>query len=264
MIYPPLILYTFLNRFPQFDQIKREKAKLLETIRSRRLNPPPPALPELPEDAAQVIRSALSSPASVTLIERFFIPITPRDLKTLSGSAWLNDEVINFYFELIAERSAGKVHVMNTFFYPKLKDSGYAAIKRWTKKVDIFAKERILIPVHLGVHWCMAEIAMKEQKIYYYDSLHGSNDLCLQLLMSWIDSEHTDKKSAPLPSASAWQLCTPHAQTPTQQNGYDCGVFTCATAEFRSRGAALSFTQADMPYFRQRISYEILTGRLLE
>lgn len=246
------------------EEIKREKAKILEAVRSRRLNPPPPSLPELPEDSTNLIKSSLSSPPSTTLIERFCIPITPRDLRTLMGASWLNDEIINFYFEMISERSAGTVHVMNTFFYTKLKDSGYASVRRWTKKVDIFARNRVLLPVHLGVHWCMAEIDMPGKRILYYDSLHGSNELCLQLLLDWLKSEHSDKKLTPLPDAEDWQLLIPHSSTPTQQNGYDCGVFTCVTAEYRSRNAGLFFSQADMPYFRQRLAYEIVTGRLLE
>jgi sentrin-specific protease 1 len=245
------------------DQIKQEKAKLLTSIRCRRLNPPPPSLPELPDEAVEVIQRALSSLPTTTIIERFFIPITARDLRTLQGASWLNDEIINFYFELIAERSAGSVHVMNTFFYPKLKDSGYPAVRRWTKKVDIFAKERILLPVHLGVHWCVAEVDVRGKKIVYYDSLHGSNEVCLQLLLDWLKAEHLDKKSHPLPTPELWQLSTPHQQTPPQQNGYDCGVFTCVTAEHRSRNAGLFYSQAHMSYFRQRLSYEIITGRLL-
>lgn len=48
-------------------------------------------------------------------------------------------QIINFFFNLIMERSNQqgnvKVHAFNSFFYPKLIKSGYASLKRWTKKV---------------------------------------------------------------------------------------------------------------------------------
>ena len=46
-------------------------------------------------------------------------------------------QIINFYFNLIAERSSStmSVHVMSSFFYPKLAQAGYSGVSRWTKKV---------------------------------------------------------------------------------------------------------------------------------
>lgn len=48
-------------------------------------------------------------------------------------------QVINFYFNLIGEscknENGFKVHVFNSFFYSKLSQSGYAGVRRWTKKV---------------------------------------------------------------------------------------------------------------------------------
>lgn len=69
-------------------------------------------------------------------------------------------KVINFYFNLLMERG-GKdklpsVYVFNTFFYPKLCQGGHSALKRWTRRVDIFTYDLILIPIHLGIHWCLA------------------------------------------------------------------------------------------------------------
>ena len=60
---------------------------------------------------------------------------------------------------MIADRSktsGPKVHAFNTFFYPKLMKTGHASLRRWTKKVDLFAMDIVLIPIHLGMHWCLA------------------------------------------------------------------------------------------------------------
>ena len=70
--------------------------------------------------------------------------ITRQDLFTLVGDSWLNDEIINFYMNLLMERSEQgesmglpKVYTMNTFFIPKLLSGGQASLKRWTRKVKI-------------------------------------------------------------------------------------------------------------------------------
>ncbi len=52
-------------------------------------------------------------------------------------------------------------------------------------------------------------------------------------------------------------------EIPQQQNAYDCGVFACTYAEHITRNASFSFEQKNMPYFRLKMRYEILTGELL-
>ena len=44
---------------------------------------------------------------------------------------------------------------MNTYFYTKLNAGGYAAVKNWTKNVDIFSYSLLLIPLHLDLHWAL-------------------------------------------------------------------------------------------------------------
>lgn len=76
-------------------------------------------------------------------------------------------KVMNFYLSLVMERSSSeaeelKVYSFSTFFFPKLcggggaQVGGHAAVKRWTKAVDLFLYDLILVPLHLGVHWALA------------------------------------------------------------------------------------------------------------
>ena len=69
-------------------------------------------------------------------------------------------QIVNFYFNLIQERSGNEnflsVYVFNTFFYPKIMKDGHKGVRRWTRQVDLFTKDLILIPIHLGMHWCLA------------------------------------------------------------------------------------------------------------
>ena len=39
----------------------------------------------------------------------------------------------------------------------------------------------LFVPVHLGVHWCMAVVDMRQRQLAYYDSLHSDNPECFQV-----------------------------------------------------------------------------------
>ncbi|XP_003747853.1 uncharacterized protein LOC100900751 [Galendromus occidentalis] len=100
------------------------------------------------------------------------IVIRAPDLLTLMPDKSVNDAVIDFYLsyiigELLPKERADKVFAFNTFFYsslvkdpPKTVATGipaarrhHANVKRWTKGVDLFAKDFILIPVCEHSHW---------------------------------------------------------------------------------------------------------------
>ncbi|EDV27175.1 uncharacterized protein TRIADDRAFT_23232, partial [Trichoplax adhaerens] len=213
------------------------------------------------------INSALhGGPNNKVLSEEFNITITRSDIKTLSNCNWLNDEVINFYFNLISRRSQNekslpKVHVFNTFFYPKLSSQGYSSVRRWTKKVDIFQFDLLLIPIHLGVHWCLATIDFRKKEVKYYDSMLGSNYKCVDTLLEYIGKESKDKRQKEY-DVSEWNSIMVK-DVPQQMNGSDCGVFACKFADCVSRDLPLAFEQENMPYFRHLLIYEIVHKRLL-
>jgi sentrin-specific protease 1 len=48
-------------------------------------------------------------------------------------------------------------------------------------KMDIFALDKIIVPVHLGTHWCLAVINMRKKRVEYYDSLGGTNSFCREV-----------------------------------------------------------------------------------
>ncbi|KAI9557901.1 hypothetical protein GHT06_014653 [Daphnia sinensis] len=199
------------------------------------------------------------------LCNAFNISITRRDIKTLADCNWLNDQIVNFYLSLIVERSQSdgrpKVFAFNTLFYPKLISSGYAALERWTKDVDLFEKDVILVPVHSGCHWSLATICPQEKTIQYYDSQGRSDMVCLYNLKKYIVAEG-EAKNKSVTWAEQWKLeCAENI--PQQVNFYDCGMFTLQYAEHISRKCKMSFKQKDMPYYRRRMMYEIITRTLI-
>ena len=252
-------------------QIKAEERKV-EFMKKKRLEEieklsQDNEFPALSNDALGIVKKSLSSGnPKEKLVEGFNAEITRGDISTLRESVWLNDEVVNFYFNLIKSRSESdsnlpKVHVFNTFFYPKIMKTGHAGVKRWTRKVDIFSMDVILIPVHLGMHWCLAVIDLKNKQIVYYDSLKGNNPSCIQGLKKYLADESMDKKKKPF-DFTGWKDSMPK-DIPEQMNGCDCGVFMSKYAEYKSRFAKFTFTQENMPYFRKRMIYEILSKKLM-
>ena len=217
-----------------------------------------------------------------TLMEKFDIPISRKDLETLEGLNWLNDEVINFFFQMIAARSRTldnlpSVHVFNTFFYSKLTSStsAFHMLRRWTRKVDIFSHDLILIPLHLGMHWTLCCVNCRTKAISYYDSMAGGRvnekgEVHQQAILAYLRQEHQDKKGSPL--SSDWRICpvgesqdvNRNQRIPQQENGSDCGVFTCRFAEYISRKAPFRFKQVSQDMSESVSWHEAVVGAWCE
>ncbi|XP_071454063.1 uncharacterized protein [Hetaerina americana] len=238
-------------------------------------------LPELTQEMLDIVHNALQKGRGCVLARLGANVITGADIQTLADSNWLNDEVINNYMDMLTQRGQSddypSVYCFNTFFYPKLNSSGYSSIRRWTKKVDIFQKDMLIVPLHLEIHWALAVVDFRQKTICYYDSMNGRKRNILQALMKYLQDEKSDKKKEKFDS-SGWDIKLVH-DIPQQRNGYDCGVFACMFAEHLSRGVVsgskgsskcrrtyppFPFSQDNMPYFRKRMIYEILSGKLLQ
>ncbi|KAJ7783556.1 cysteine proteinase [Mycena maculata] len=258
---------------PSINQLQfRYRTKDNELEQRLRRPPLPSDLP--PEDDAKVTallnkRGIISKYAKEQVGDQDILRLKPRQ--------WLNDEVINFYGALILGRSdsckenpttngnsvKGKkpldVHYFSTFFWTKLEKEGYekGRLAKWTKKIDIFSKDAILIPVnHANIHWTGAAINFRKKRIESYDSMHDDRGRVFKLLRQYVDLEHRNKKKTPF-DFSGWEDYTSD-DTPRQENGFDCGVFTCQFLESLSRGEeSFNFSQKDIPYLRRRMIWEI-------
>lgn len=108
------------------------------------------------------------------------ISITMPDFKCLAVDEFLNDVIINFYLqfitrEVLTEEQEKKTHIFNTFFYEALSkapiknhnetDSNlsiaqmrYERVEKWTKHVNLFEKDFIIVPINQHMHWFLAII----------------------------------------------------------------------------------------------------------
>ena len=100
------------------------------------------------------------------------IPVTTEDVACLAESIYLNDIIIDFYLKYIYEgvltpKQKERTYVFNSYFYKRLTqkqgsrwppDQMHAQVKKWTRNVDIFEKDFIVIPVNEHCHWYLVVI----------------------------------------------------------------------------------------------------------
>jgi len=113
------------------------------------------------------------------------IPITTLDVACLDEGTYLNDIIIDFYLKYICESvmtkaQKEKTYIFNSYFYKRLthKTSNktdptviHAQVKKWTRNVDIFQKDFVIIPINEHCHWYLAIICFHGQQ------KHGELDL---------------------------------------------------------------------------------------
>ncbi|KAG2370159.1 cysteine proteinase [Suillus spraguei] len=257
---------------PSHDRLRLSARHRDEAI-EKRLRPKLPKV--LPPDADTQVNTLLCKKGVISKVARE--SVNDRDLSRLLPSQWLNDEIMNFYGAMILTRSESNrdptakrkildVHHFSTFFWPKLKNEGYeqGRLAKWTKKIDIFSKDIILIPInHNNSHWSGAAINFRRKRIESYDSMNLDRHQVFKVLRSYLDSEHRNKRKKPF-DFTGWQNHNPE-DTPQQENGYDCGVFTCQFLESLSRGEEeFHFSQRDMAYLRRRMIWEIGHAKFLD
>ncbi|XP_063772431.1 sentrin-specific protease 5 [Pseudophryne corroboree] len=183
------------------------------------------------------------------------------DLTTLEGQNWLNDQVINMYGELIKDAVPDKVHFFNSFFHKQLMTKGYNGVKRWTKKVDLFKKTLLLIPIHLEVHWSLITVNIPNKIIYFYDSQGIHFKFCVENIRKYLITEAKEKNQEEF--LQGWQSAV-NKCIPQQKNDSDCGVFMLQYCKCLALEQPFQFSQEDMPRVRKRIYKELCDCRLMD
>ncbi|XP_062337901.1 sentrin-specific protease 5-like [Osmerus eperlanus] len=185
--------------------------------------------------------------------------LTLEDLATLDGHNWLNDQVMNMYGELIMESAHQKVHFLNSFFHRQLMTKGYEGVRRWTKKVDLFSKTLLLVPIHLEIHWCLVTVDIASKRINLYDSQGIKFKEVAQNILKYIKTEAMEKKQTAF--QSGWTVFV-NEGIPQQTNENDCGVFVLEYCRCLVLGKPLQFSQRDMSTVRKRIYRELCDCQL--
>ena len=235
------------------------------------------------ETDKQAAMAALGGNGGAVVVEGFKMKLTQIDLQYLLPLTWLNDNVINFYFELISERARRdlqatnkpdcaklKIHVLTSFFNEKLqRERSHSGVKNWSNKsnIKVLDMDKVFIPINIHQsHWCLAVINFQKHQFEYYDSLGGRPSQWLfKCLRDYVLQEANLWGRAAGP-ASGFNLEGWHNvivnNIPLQQNGSDCGVYVCTYGDLLSENMPLSFSQEHIDAIRLRMVRDILRKRL--
>jgi Ulp1 family protease len=98
--------------------------------------------------------------------------VEAHDLERLRDNEFLNDNLIGFYLRFLEhhlERTrqdvARKVYFFNSYFFASLTNTpkgkrgiNYPAVQKWTRAVDIFSYDYVVVPINENAHWYVAII----------------------------------------------------------------------------------------------------------
>ncbi len=167
-------------------------------------------------------------------------------------------------------------------------------------QIDLFSKDIVLFPVNLGNnHWVAGAINFRRKRIEYYDSMRSYNRYYFDVVREYLEEESVDKRKIEMDWTGWTDYCP--KDSPQQNNGSDCGVFTICTIEQLSRRSPpflkpvmpfansqrnlnrssavvvqeeaadedeepyrWNFSAKSMPYLRRRIVYELVKAELLD
>jgi Ulp1 family protease len=109
----------------------------------------------------------------------------------------------------LADRSRKKSAILSTYFYSKLMGEdeiySYDSVTRWTKDVDIFKLDKILIPINENQsHWIVVKVSMSQKSIELYDPMgqRQNPNNYLNNVFHFIKDEHLKRKAEVLPDTS--------------------------------------------------------------
>jgi len=204
--------------------------------------------------------------------------ISETDFQGLEPEVYLNDTLINFYLKLIelglinSERR-NKVHIFNTYFMAKMRklfsdskndftrfEQVYEKMERWTRKIDLFEKDFILIPVNDNEHWNMVVLCHPSKffskdsnlpLVIYLDSLCRMEDTYARMVYHFFAEEaRAKKKEESIIKSKLGRLQNsgfPYYQpmVPKQSNWTDCGLYLLKYTELFAESESFILDDTD-------------------
>lgn len=193
-------------------------------------------------------------------------------------AGYLVDELINPYMKLLQDRDTALrardsshrgAFFQTTFFMNRLmggeahRSYQSGACDRWTRRIPANTR-RIYVPINQNLHWSLVVVDFDNGEIVYLDSGQGDTRArgrkYMDVMKCWVRDSYSGEGAPTAPAE--WRLVQSGPTVPRQENGYDCGVFTCYYAHFHSLGASLAFAQRDCPHLRMRLMWDIKRGKV--
>lgn len=98
--------------------------------------------------------------------------VSVEDRDRLREGEFLNDNLIGFYMRFLQDhlertnkKAAKQVYFFNSYFFDTLTNSpkgergiNYSGVEKWTRSVDLFSYDYIVVPINQNAHWYVAII----------------------------------------------------------------------------------------------------------
>ncbi|KAJ6420716.1 hypothetical protein OIU84_028136 [Salix udensis] len=216
------------------------------------------------------------------------VSISKRDVDLLRPETFINDTIIDFYIQYLKNKiqpdDRQRFHFFNSFFFRKLADldkgpsnacEGRIAFQRvckWTRKLNIFEKDYIFIPVNYSLHWSLIVIchpgevvhsrddesgnSLKVPCILHMDSIRGSHKGLKNLIQSYLYEEWRERHNETVDDTLSkfLHLWFVPLELPQQGNLYDCGLFLLHYVELFLEEAPIDFSPFKITEFSNFLS----------
>lgn len=206
------------------------------------------------------------------------VTISGRDVELLEPGIFINDTLIDFYIKYlqstISESQRQACHFFNSFFFRKLADldkfpdtevvsrEAFLRVRKWTRRVNIFEKDYIFIPVNYSYHWSLIVICnpgaailedgnqSKTPCILHMDSINGTHGNLSKLIQSYLWEEwrerHKVDEASFVTAENFYNMQFISLEVPQQNNLYDCGLFLLHYVEMFLREAPTTFSLSQL------------------
>ncbi|XP_042434075.1 probable ubiquitin-like-specific protease 2B isoform X2 [Zingiber officinale] len=213
--------------------------------------------------------------------------INKRDIDLLQPETFINDTIIDFYIKYLKDKIQSdqkhRFHFFNSFFFRKLADldkdrgsisegrAAFLRVRKWTRKVNIFEKDYIFIPVNFNLHWSLLIIchpgevgnlkgdevdSCKVPCILHMDSIKGSHNGLKNIIQSYMWEEWKERhtEASDDDSSKFLNLRFVSLEVPQQENSFDCGLFLLHYVELFLQEAPSNFDPFHVTKFSSFLS----------
>ncbi|KAK3185160.1 hypothetical protein Dsin_032446 [Dipteronia sinensis] len=202
--------------------------------------------------------------------------ISEKDVELLQPETFINDTIIDFYIKYLKNKiqpeEQHRFYFFNSFFFRKLADldkdpssacegkAAFQRVRKWTRKVNLFEKDYVFIPINYSFHWSLIVICHPGEVVYckddeiekspkvpcilHMDSIKGSHRGLKNLFQSYLCEEwkerHSKIEDDVLSKFSRLRFVP--LELPQQENSFDCGLFLLHYVECFLNEAPSSFS----------------------
>ena len=180
-----------------------------------------------------------------------------------------NRRVINTFLRHVLKPKMrdGHTYFFTSYFLSTLLHTGpsgrnapryeYNAVRRWGKTLrranGILGVKEIFVPINCRCeHWLFLRANTTDKTVVLWDSqgVKQSNQLYLDTMVQYLKDKYNELTGHPVAEwTRLWRKIDDSGQSPRQNNGYDCGIFTLASISLLAQKIPLttrSYTEAEL------------------